>query len=81
MLQNVNFKLKPAAIFPFLFFPKIGLIKSCLSSEDLSEYKILWSYVDWGKFYIHLKNLNVCHFGMLAATVLKIIALRTPSMA
>jgi len=27
-------------MFPFLVFHKSGLIKSCSSSEDLSEYKI-----------------------------------------
>jgi len=72
MLQNVNFKFKPPAMFPFFVFRKSGLIKSCSSSEDLSEYKISWSYVDWCKFYIHLKSLNVRHFGMVAATALKL---------
>jgi hypothetical protein len=37
------------------------------SSEDLSEYKIAWSYVDWCKFLIHLKR-----FGMVAATALRL---------
>jgi hypothetical protein len=54
------------------FFAKSVLIKSCSSSEYLSEYKISWSYVDWCKFYIHLKSLNVRHFGMVATTALKL---------
>jgi hypothetical protein len=40
MLQNVNFKFQPPAMFPFLVFRKSGPIKSFSSSEDLSEYKI-----------------------------------------
>jgi hypothetical protein len=55
-------------MFPFFAFRKSGIIKSCSSSEDLTEYKISWPYVDWCKFYIHLKGLNVHHFGMVAAT-------------
>jgi hypothetical protein len=31
MLQTVNFKFQPPAIFPFYVFGKIGLIKSCSS--------------------------------------------------
>jgi hypothetical protein len=31
----------------------------------------LWSYVDWFKFCIHLRSLNVRHFGMIEATGLK----------
>jgi hypothetical protein len=81
VLQNVNFKFKPPAIFPFFVFRKSGLIKSCSSPEDLSEYKMSWSYVEWCKFYIHLKSLNVRHFGMVAATTLQIMASRSPSMA
>jgi hypothetical protein len=49
-----------------------GLIKSCSSSEDLSEYKIPWFYVDWRKFCIHLNSLNVRHFGKVAATASKL---------
>jgi hypothetical protein len=42
---------------------------------------ISWSYVDWCKSYIYLKSLNICHFGKVAATALKIMVLRSPSMA
>jgi hypothetical protein len=68
-------------MFPFFIFRKSSLIKSCSSSEDLSEYNISWSYVDRCKFYIHLNSLNVRHFGVVAATTLKIMASRSPSMA
>jgi hypothetical protein len=68
MLQNVNFKFQKPAMFLFFVFHKSGLIKSCSSSEDLSEHKMSWSYVDWCKFYTHLKSLNVRYFGMVAAT-------------
>jgi hypothetical protein len=32
------------------------------------EYKMLWYHVDWCKFFIHLRSLNVCHFGMVYDT-------------
>jgi hypothetical protein len=60
-------------MFVFSFFRKNGLIKSCSSSEHLSEHKISWSYVDWCKFYIQLKSLNVRHFVMVADTALKLL--------
>jgi hypothetical protein len=78
---NVNFEYQPQTMLTFYVFHKNGLIKSCPSSEDLSEYKISWSYAEWCKFCIHLKSLNICHFGMVAATALKIIASRSSSMA
>jgi hypothetical protein len=59
-------------MFVFFVFRKYGLIKGCTSSEDTSEYKIPWSYVEWGKFCIHLRSLNARHFGMDAATALKL---------
>jgi hypothetical protein len=65
----------------FFVFRKNDLIKSCSSSEDLYEYKISWSYANWYKFCIHLKSLNVRHFGMVAATALKTMASRSPSTA
>jgi hypothetical protein len=68
MLQNVNFKFQKPVMFLFFVFCKSGPIKSCSSSEDLSEYNISWSYVDWCKFYNHLKSFNVRYFGMVAAT-------------
>jgi hypothetical protein len=57
-------------MFQFFVFHKSGLIQSCSSSGDLPEY-ISWSYVDWCKFYIHLRSLNVRHFKMVATTALK----------
>jgi hypothetical protein len=81
MKQNVNFKLQPPAIYECLVFRESGLTESCSSSEDLSEYKIVWSYFVWCKFCIHLSVLNVRHFGMVAATSLKVMASRFPSMA
>jgi hypothetical protein len=71
--QTMNFKIQTAAIFVFFVFTKIvSLIKSCPSFEDLSVYKISWSHVDWCKFCIHLRSLNVCHFGMVEGTGLKV---------
>jgi hypothetical protein len=79
--QNINFKFQLPAMFVFFVFHKNGLYKSCSSSEDLSEYKISWSYVERCKSCIDLRSLNVRHFGMVAATALKIVASRPLSMA
>jgi hypothetical protein len=55
-----------------MFFHKNGLNKSCSSFEDLSAYKVTWTHVDWFKFCVHLRSLNVCHVGMIEeATGLK----------
>jgi hypothetical protein len=67
----MNFNIQLAAIFVFFVFDKNGLIKSCASFEDLSVYTISWSHVDWSKFCIHLRSLNVRHFGMVKGTELK----------
>jgi hypothetical protein len=36
---------------------------------------------DWCKFCIYLRSLNVRHFGMVKATGLQIVTLRSPLMA
>jgi hypothetical protein len=77
----MNFDIQLAAMFVFLVFDKNGIIKSCSSFEDLSVYKISCSHVDWCKFCIHLRSLNVRHFGMVEGTGLKSTAPRSPSMA
>jgi hypothetical protein len=69
--QTMNFNIQMAAIFVFFVFDKNGLIKSYVSFEDLSVYKISWSHIDWCKFCIHLRSLNVRHFGMVEGTELK----------
>jgi hypothetical protein len=53
--QNVNFKFQLPAMSIFFTSFKNGLIKSCSSSEELSEYKMSRSYTDWCKFCIHLR--------------------------
>jgi hypothetical protein len=70
----MNFSFQPPVMFVFLAFRKkcIFFCKSCSSSEDQPEYKIAWPYLDWCKFCIHLRSLNVRHFGMVAATALKL---------
>jgi hypothetical protein len=78
---TMNFNIQTAAMFVFFVFDKNGLIKSCSSFEDLSVCKISWSHVDWCKFFIHLRSLNVRHLGMVEGTGLKSTALRSPSMA
>jgi hypothetical protein len=68
----MNFNIQLAAMFVFFVFDKNGLIKNCSSFEDLSVYKISCSHVDWCKFCIHLRSLNVRHFGMVEGTGLKV---------
>jgi hypothetical protein len=77
----MNFNIQLAAMFVFFVFDKNGLIESCSSFDDLSVYKISCSHVDWCKFCIHLRSLNVVHFGMVEGTGLKSTASRLPSMA
>jgi hypothetical protein len=77
----MNFNIQTAAMFVYFVSDKNVLIKSCSSFEDLSVYKISWSLVDWYKFCIHLRSLNVRHFGMLEGTGLVSTASRSPSMA
>jgi hypothetical protein len=41
----------------------------------------LYSHVDWCKFFIHLRSLNVRHLVIFEATGLKVSASRLPSVA
>jgi hypothetical protein len=68
----MNFNIQTAAMFVFFVVDKNVLIKSCSPFEDLSVYKISWSHVDWCKFCIHLRSLNVRLFVMVEGTGLKI---------
>jgi hypothetical protein len=76
----MNFNIQTAAMFVFFVFDKNGLIKSCSSFVDVSVCTSSWSHVEWCKFCIHLRSLNVRHFGMVEGTGLKSTALRSPSM-
>jgi hypothetical protein len=67
----MNFNIQLAAMFIFFVFDKNGLIKSCSSFEVLSVHKISCSHADWCKFCIHLRRLNVRHFGMVKGTGVK----------
>jgi hypothetical protein len=79
--QNTNFNIQTAAMFVFSVFDKNCHIKNCSSFKDLPVCKISWSQVDWCKFCIHLRSLNVHHFGMVEGTGLKSTASRSPSKA
>jgi hypothetical protein len=50
-----------------LVFRKSSIIRSYLSSEYLSGYKISWSHDGRSKFCIRLSGVNV-HFVMVDAT-------------
>jgi hypothetical protein len=66
-------------MFVFLFFRKSDVL---IIVHPLNIYHYTTSYgptLTGAKFYIHLRSLNV-HFGMVEATVLKIIASRSPSI-
>jgi hypothetical protein len=69
-LWILNFNRPPLSYFCFL--QKYIVIKNCPSSKGLSEYKIPWPVVDWCKFGIHFSSLNLCRFGMVEGTRLKI---------
>jgi hypothetical protein len=69
--QIMNFNIQTAAMFVFFVFDKNSLIKNGSSFENLTVYKLSWSLVDWCKFCIHLRSLNVRHFGMVEDTGLK----------
>jgi hypothetical protein len=60
----VNFKFQPPAMF----------IKSYLSFEDPSAYKISRPDVDWSRFCIDLRSLKVRCFGIIEATGLKLMS-------
>jgi hypothetical protein len=79
--QTMNFNIQTPAMFVFFVSDKNGLPKSCSSFKDLSVCKISWSHVDWCKFCIHLRSLNVRHFVMVEDTGLNSTASRSPSMA
>jgi hypothetical protein len=67
LILNVN---RPPCSLLFVFFHKNGLIKSCSSSEDLSEYKmsmVLCSVVKLPhspQKFEHLPFLNGCSYGI-----------------
>jgi hypothetical protein len=77
----MNFNIQTAAMLVIFVFDKNGVIESCSSFEDLSVYKIPWSHVDWCKFCIHVRSLNVHHFVMVEGTGLKSTASKSPSVA
>jgi hypothetical protein len=77
----MNFNIQTAVMFVFFVSDKNDFIKSCSSFEDVSVYKISWNHVEWCKFCIHLRSLNVRHLGILEGTGLKSTASRSPSMA
>jgi hypothetical protein len=54
------------------------MFSSFSSFGGLSACKISRSHIDWWKFFIHLRNLNISYFGMAETTELKIKASRLP---
>jgi hypothetical protein len=50
----------------------VALVKVVHSLRDLPAYKVPWYNVDRFMFCIHLKGLNIRHFGMVETTGLKI---------
>jgi hypothetical protein len=70
--QNMNFNFQLPSPFVFLVSQENGLIKSWSSFEDLSAYKTVWSHVHWCKFCIHLRSMNVRHFGTVEVTRLNL---------
>jgi hypothetical protein len=75
--ENVNFNCPPRS---YLVFHKSGLSKNCSSSVALSEY-ISRSYVDCCKFCINIWSSDIHQTGVVKPIALKIMALRSSSMA
>jgi hypothetical protein len=74
MLQNVNFKIQPPAMFPFF---------TSVSLKVVHILKIYQNTIFHGPALTganFTSTSNVCYFGMVAATVFKIMASRSPSM-
>jgi hypothetical protein len=47
----------------------------------VTKFNPLLSNIDWCRYCIHLRSLNLHHFKMVEAMDLKIMASRLPSMA
>jgi hypothetical protein len=69
---GTSFNVCLPSTFTFLVLHKGALNRSVLSFEDLLAYTSSWFHVGCYKFFIHLRSLNVCHFGMAEATALSI---------
>jgi hypothetical protein len=57
------------------------LYKICSSFDGLAIYKMSMIRVDWCQFCIHLRSLNVSHFGMVVSVGLKRMEVISLSMA
>jgi hypothetical protein len=78
--QSVNFKTQQPAVFVFFVFRKSVLIISCSSSEDLSEQKISWSYVELWKFLHSPQKFERPPFWNGCNYSIKILASRSTSI-
>jgi hypothetical protein len=65
--QNMNSNLP----LRFSAFHINSLVKECPFFEGLSAYKRSRSHVDWCKSCIHLRSLNIRHFGLVEGMALK----------
>jgi hypothetical protein len=72
MEQNtINYKFKPPSTSVFLVSQKMVLLKVVLPLNIYRNTKVQ-SRIDWCKFCIHLRSLNVRHFGMVEAMGLEV---------
>jgi hypothetical protein len=70
MLQDVDFKFQPPAMFPFSVFPAKVVTLKVVHPLKIYQNTTFYGPTSTGscKFQIHLKSLNVRHVGMVAAT-------------
>jgi hypothetical protein len=68
----LKFNIQSSSMFIYLDSHKCGLMKSCSFSKDLSEFKMSCSCVEWCKFCVHLRSLNISFLVMVVATALKL---------
>jgi hypothetical protein len=66
----LNISLPPRSYFSF--FTKMVLLKVVHPLKIYLNAKLHGPAFEWCKFSIHLRSLNVSHFGMVAATALKL---------
>jgi hypothetical protein len=70
--QTMNFNIQLAPCSYFLFLTKMVSLKVVHPLKIYQYTKPSCSHVDWCKFCIHLRSLNVRHSGTVEGTGLKI---------
>jgi hypothetical protein len=73
----MTFNIQPLSTFVLLVFHENGIIRSFHPLKIYQNTKFMVPR----NFFVHLRSLNVRHFGMVEATGLETMASRSPSVA